>query len=346
MPGLEEMWGGGAPQPTPTTPERPASGARMSPQKQPQGGIPPQGSPSHCDGPRPESTATQEEQAEFVALLNSMSLDSFYRTLAEQALDSLPLLIAASREGVLHKKLTHACVPDRVRTALYGVVQTHSVRQWDARHQPGARRPRRPKPETTLVFENGKLTEKSSGPVVRQTRASRCGAVWVNRRCEHLGDKDPGYSTPAVLDKRVTQRNARKAWKVAGTAARWQGKFGALKVKKESEEQTEAPFEFDDCTLHVRSIEREFENTDAVLEIFSAHGEVLYVALREKHGIEEANNVGARKSWALVTMRGIRARDAVLDARPIMAGNELGVGKMKVPANIKDQDGNEEKPSG
>lgn len=296
MPGLEDMWSAGQPV---AAQERPASGARMSPQKGPQSGNP------------PESSATQEEQAEFVALLNSMAMDNFYRTLAEQNLDSLPLLAAASKQGVLHKQLTHACVPDRVRTALYAVVQSLSLRDWVARHQPGARRPRHPKRETSLVFENGKLTDKKVGLVVRQTRASRCGAVWVNKRCEHRGDRDPGYQTPALLDKRVTRQNARKAWKVAGAAARWQGKFGALKLKTASGDAAEAPFNFDDCTLHVRSIEVEFETKEALLEIFSTLGDVLYahwpshhnvvsrdiserllavfryVALREKHRIEE-----------------------------------------------------------
>eukprot|EP01043_Picozoa_sp_COSAG02_P127286 COSAG02_NODE_64634_length_260_cov_0.627329_1_plen_67_part_01 len=66
-------------------------------------------------------------------MLSTFQMIGYYRTLAEQGLDTLELLCQASRDGLLFKKLKQACVPDQVRDVLYGVVQNHLVSKWHGR---------------------------------------------------------------------------------------------------------------------------------------------------------------------------------------------------------------------
>eukprot|EP01045_Picozoa_sp_COSAG04_P034889 COSAG04_NODE_7825_length_1061_cov_1.954262_2_plen_91_part_01 len=74
--------------------------------------------------------ATEAEKAEWVSVLTSCNLDSYFRTLAEQGIGSVGQLCAARAAGELHRALNRACVPSRVRDQLYALVQTSELESW------------------------------------------------------------------------------------------------------------------------------------------------------------------------------------------------------------------------
>ena len=341
MPALEDMWANvdaeaGATPPKPSAQQnwrkvndRQAE-LRVSPKEVERQ---PMGSPvRRFDEPTPETGSIPAEQMEFVHLLDKAGMDGYYRTLAEQGIDTLELLEQASKDGVLHQKLRHACVPGRVRDVLYEVVQIQALRSWDQRHQDGgSRKPRsRAEPASTMTMEGGKLTKqqkkKRSGPVVRQTRASRCGAVWTERRCEHLGDRDHGApQNPAVLDKQFTRSRALSRWQTGGTRAGMMQRLGgAFQLETpEQKRQEREQFNFNAHTLHVRQIPSpenlqgrtlhigglvgQMEQTECLTERFSAFGDVRAASVRIRR-----NDPDGKVSWGLVTFATKHAADRAL----------------------------------
>lgn len=262
------------------------------------------------DDPAPKSNSNGNDRDQFVDMLTSFQMVGYYRTLAEQGIDSLQQLCRASKDGLLFQKLKRACVPDRVREVLYDVVQTQSLRNWHNRR-------RNPKTGTTMVLKDGKLMKKrADGPHVRQTRASRCGAVWRERRRGHLDNRGCG----------VTQSCSA----IMAGAEDSEVKLGCVVEMEQALEQQEqethtASFDFNGHTLHVRRIPIDLQDDVALEAIFAQYGEVVNIAMPSKSRTQVL-----RLSWALVTMCDRSAVTAALEDRPVRASNaELRLSRVK-----------------
>lgn len=298
---------------------------RLSPQKIEEATTGLAGSPvRRFDDPTPASQAEDSEQAELVQMLASFQMIGYYRTLAEQGLDTLEMLCQASRDGLLFKKLRQACVPDQVRDTLYGVVQTHLLREWHGRHHKSKSAPK----AHSTKRKGGVLNSKTNQPVVRQTRASRCGAVWAGRWCKHFETRSNDGQYVRAPPLRDTDLIATPSSRVELQTPEQQKRQN---LQKQVEQEAERAFNA--RTLHVRRIPLGmFEEDAAIVELFSPYGQVVNVSTRE-----QSCESGQRVSWALVTMCDTAALDNVLEHRPIFAGDaELGVAKVKGPKQTDD----------
>ena len=215
---------------------------------------------------------------------------------------------------MLSKKLTQACVPEQARGVLYNVVQSQLLQDWHDRQQ---------NPRKAQKMLNS--AKNRDGPVVRQTRASRCGAVWTGRRCEHFDSRESDGHYLCTLSQAGNYQATRSGIGLNSET----GEGGGVQTpmqKKKNKQSTSS--DFSERTLHVRRIPPgDFEEEEAIRNIFAPYGQVVSVSLRPK-----SSDIAQRLSWALVTMCDTLAMNNVLEHCPIFAGEaELGVTRVKAP---------------